>query len=75
MGGMPEGRLAPVMDTKSPTPAEGEYWRRDRAFSKSRKLELEETRANLSPLTIPWDLGKDACFPTVCEIGIQGNYS
>lgn len=72
---MPEGSLASVTDEDSPTPAEDEYWSRDEGFSQSRKLELGGTRTNVTPLKILWDfenhVGKDAWFPTVCEIGIR----
>lgn len=74
-GEMPEGSLASVTDEDSPTPAEDEYWSRDEGFSQSRKLELGGTRTNVTPLKILWDfenhVGKDAWFPTVCEIGIR----
>lgn len=40
----------------------------------SRKLELEETETTIIPLRVLWDVRKDAWFPTVCEIGIQGNH-
>lgn len=75
MGEVPEFGLAPVMNKKkSPAPAGNKNWRRDWKSSKSGKLELGGNEDKIAPLRILWGIGKDAWFPTVCGLGIQGNF-